>query len=221
VSRTPASLAWHPSFLSSLIQTQTTQTMQATNMFRTSLRRSLVNNARSNAKNFALKGRAPAGRAYSTPPPPPAGKSNTGLYVGLGLAVVAAGAGYYVFASSDPTAREVATALKSGAQSAKSYAHYTPKKEDYQEVYNKIAKVIDEAGEYDGKEPSFHFFRVPENTKSSQDGSYGPVLVRLAWHSSGTYDKETKTGGRCDGFLGTRTKLLIGHQQLRDNAIRA
>ncbi|KAH7339821.1 heme peroxidase [Rhizoctonia solani] len=30
---------------------------------------------------------------------------------------------------------------------------------------------------------------------SDTDGSYGPVLVRLAWHSSGTYDKDTKTGG--------------------------
>jgi cytochrome c peroxidase len=27
------------------------------------------------------------------------------------------------------------------------------------------------------------------------DGSYGPVLVRLAWHASGTYDKGTNTGG--------------------------
>ena len=27
------------------------------------------------------------------------------------------------------------------------------------------------------------------------DGSAGPVLVRLAWHSSGTYDHETDTGG--------------------------
>ncbi|KAH7233104.1 putative heme-binding peroxidase [Fusarium tricinctum] len=27
------------------------------------------------------------------------------------------------------------------------------------------------------------------------DGSVGPVLVRLAWHSSGTYDKATDTGG--------------------------
>ncbi|GAA5876845.1 hypothetical protein JCM8547_002406 [Rhodosporidiobolus lusitaniae] len=27
------------------------------------------------------------------------------------------------------------------------------------------------------------------------DGSIGPVLVRLAWHASGTYDLETNTGG--------------------------
>jgi cytochrome c peroxidase len=27
------------------------------------------------------------------------------------------------------------------------------------------------------------------------DGSYGPVLIRLAWHASGTYDKNKKTGG--------------------------
>lgn len=30
---------------------------------------------------------------------------------------------------------------------------------------------------------------------TSPIGSYGPVLVRLAWHCSGTYDKETRTGG--------------------------
>jgi len=27
------------------------------------------------------------------------------------------------------------------------------------------------------------------------DGSLGPVFVRLAWHASGTYDKKSKTGG--------------------------
>lgn len=34
-----------------------------------------------------------------------------------------------------------------------------------------------------------------EEKDEYDDGSYGPVLVRLAWHASGTFDKETGTGG--------------------------
>ncbi|KAM3457888.1 hypothetical protein MY5147_001340 [Beauveria neobassiana] len=51
-----------------------------------------------------------------------------------------------------------------------------PTKADYQAVYDEIASRLEEKDDYD-------------------DGSYGPVLVRLAWHASGTYDKETGTGG--------------------------
>lgn len=43
-------------------------------------------------------------------------------------------------------------------------------------MYDEIAARLEEKDDYD-------------------DGSYGPVLVRLAWHASGTYDKETGTGG--------------------------
>ncbi|RYO82119.1 hypothetical protein DL764_009655 [Monosporascus ibericus] len=53
---------------------------------------------------------------------------------------------------------------------------FNPTKEDYQKVYDEIASRLEENDDYD-------------------DGSYGPVLVRLAWHASGTYDKETGTGG--------------------------
>lgn len=63
----------------------------------------------------------------------------------------------------------------SGA-SAASTKVFNPTKEDYQKVYNEIAARLEEKDDYD-------------------DGSYGPVLVRLAWHASGTYDKETGTGG--------------------------
>ena len=56
--------------------------------------------------------------------------------------------------------------MKSGS-SGESRGLFTPKKEDYQQVYNAIAKLLEEKDDYD-------------------DGSYGPVIVRLAWHCSGT-----------------------------------
>jgi catalase (peroxidase I) len=49
-------------------------------------------------------------------------------------------------------------------------------KKDYAAVRAAIEKAIESNPDYD-------------------DGSYGPVLVRLAWHASGTYDKATDTGG--------------------------
>ncbi|KDR67543.1 hypothetical protein GALMADRAFT_1356136 [Galerina marginata CBS 339.88] len=114
-------------------------------------------------------------RKFSTPPPPPPASeakssSNTGLFVGIGVAVAGAVA-YYFYNTS-----EANNSIKSGLQVAKVKANFVPSKEDYIKVYNRIAEVIDDAGEYD-------------------DGSYGPVVFRLAWHSSGTYDKATNTGG--------------------------
>lgn len=50
-----------------------------------------------------------------------------------------------------------------------------PSKQDFAAVRADIAKLLHQP-EYD-------------------DGSAGPVLVRLAWHSSGTYDENTDTGG--------------------------
>jgi cytochrome c peroxidase len=48
---------------------------------------------------------------------------------------------------------------------------------DYGAVRKAIADAMDSNPDYDGL------------------GSYGPVLVRLAWHCAGTYDKATNTGG--------------------------
>ncbi|KAN0068429.1 hem peroxidase [Elaphomyces granulatus] len=90
------------------------------------------------------------------------GKSSNGILWGIALAA-AGGAGAYFY-------------LNGGEVKVKTPAPFVPTKEDYQKVYNEIARLLVEKDEYD-------------------DGSYGPVLVRLAWHASGTYDKDTGTGG--------------------------
>jgi cytochrome c peroxidase len=51
-----------------------------------------------------------------------------------------------------------------------------PPAEYFEKAVGDIAKLIGSAESYD-------------------DGSYGPLFVRLAWHASGTYDKNTNSGG--------------------------
>ena len=99
-------------------------------------------------------------RGYASAPPG-GNSSRTGLYITAGLAAVL-GAGGYFYLNNGGT-----DDLKKGS-SGESRGVFTPKKEDYQQVYNEIAKLLEEKDDYD-------------------DGSYGPVLVRLAWHCSGTY----------------------------------
>ncbi|KAH0541660.1 heme peroxidase [Glutinoglossum americanum] len=96
--------------------------------------------------------------------------SKTGAWVLLGLGA-AGGAVYYAYSNG-----LLDTANELTAASGKKGGIFTPTKEDYQKVYNEIAKTIEEKDDYD-------------------DGSYGPVILRLAWHASGTYDKGTGTGG--------------------------
>lgn len=50
-----------------------------------------------------------------------------------------------------------------------------------------------------------------ENEEHPYDlsGSYGPIFVRLAWHASGTYDKDSKTGGSNGATM--RFKEEAGH----------
>ncbi|KAL1920412.1 uncharacterized protein VTP21DRAFT_789 [Calcarisporiella thermophila] len=112
----------------------------------------------------------PAVRAYSTTPPEK--KSNTGLWVTAGL--IGAGAGYYFYSQQQgvttPSGAKDNFKPSQGPRSGED-----SKKVDYNAVYKAIADIL-ENDEYD-------------------DGSYGPVLVRLAWHAAGTYSKHDNSGG--------------------------
>ena len=87
-------------------------------------------------------------RGYSTEAPKEGG--NSALWLTLG-AVVAAGGGYwYYMQSTDAT-----TLGKSAKQAGKAAVGFTPKQGDYQQVYNKVADLLDEAGDYDGEWPTY------------------------------------------------------------------
>ncbi|KAF2399308.1 heme peroxidase [Trichodelitschia bisporula] len=100
-------------------------------------------------------------RGYASDAAPKSGSS--GLIWGLLGAAVLGGGGYYLATNDLGAAKKEA-------------GPFVPKYEDYEKVYNAVAKALEEHDEY-------------------EDGSYGPVLLRLAWHASGTYDAETGTGG--------------------------
>ncbi len=91
---------------------------------------------------------------------PSGSSSKTGLYFG-GAGLLAAGAGVYFYMNNGSIRN-----LKEGS-SKETPGIFTPKQDDYQQVYNAIAKQLEERDDWD-------------------DGSFGPVIVRLAWHSSGT-----------------------------------
>lgn len=86
--------------------------------------------------------------------------------------------------------------------------HVEAKKQplDYQKVYNAIAAIIEDEN-YD-------------------DGSYGPVFLRLAWHASGTYDQNAKNGGsnfatmRFKPEAGTEANAGLGIARERLNRVK-
>ena len=123
---------------------------------RAALRASTQRSASGAAPRPALR---QGGRRFNSTQTPQPGGSSSLLWLGGAAAV--GGAGYYFYTQA------------AGSPSAKVFK---PTQKDYQEVYNTIAKMLEEHDDY-------------------EDGSYGPVLLRLAWHASGTYDVETGTGG--------------------------
>lgn len=94
------------------------------------------------------------GYADSASPSPKSSGYST-IYWLLGLGAIGGG-GYYYY-SKNPELF--------GSKSEPKV--FKPSFEDYEKVYNAIAKRIEEHDEY-------------------EDGSYGPVVLRLAWHCSGT-----------------------------------
>jgi len=94
--------------------------------------------------------------------------SSTLLYGALALLVAGSGGFYLYNQNASATATSVAAAAEEKP--------FVPGPEDYQKVYDALAALLADKDEY-------------------EDGSYGPILIRLAWHASGTYDKETGTGG--------------------------
>ncbi|KAJ1972706.1 heme peroxidase [Dimargaris verticillata] len=139
--------------------------------------------ARGPARSTAHLGSARAAlaaRAYTSS----AGRTTTaaGLHPLLGVAVsgvIGFGLAYYIYAPQNRlvpyTDDEKVDDIKTVPEQKSSHAPW--KQVDYHQVYKDIAALMEEGAEgYD-------------------DGSYGPVLVRLAWHSSGTYSKHDKTGG--------------------------
>jgi cytochrome c peroxidase len=128
---------------------------------------SLARRATARTRAFRFNSTAAEGKTASPPPPPPKGGSS-GFGTFAALAIVA-GAGYYGYTQYYADGSASKESVKRGFA-------------DYQEVYNSIAKKIEDEDDYD-------------------DGSYAPVLLRLAWHSSGTFDVNKGDGGSGPGTM--------------------
>jgi cytochrome c peroxidase len=76
---------------------------------------------------------------------------------------------------------------------------------------------------YAASSSTVDFKAVADDIKNlvKEDPDKGPTLVRLAWHSSGTYDKMTKTGGSGEGTIRFKEELAHGgNAGLGDTAVK-
>ena len=84
--------------------------------------------------------------------------------------------------------------LSSGSSAASSYSYSTPYQSAPAPSY--AASTVNGSGggpvDYDAVRQEL---KLLMDNPSWDDGSLAPILIRLAWHSSGTYDKATNTGG--------------------------
>lgn len=127
------------------------------------------------ARNPVIKRRFASGP--EVPPPSPPRKASSPYFLG-GVVLAAAGAAYLFFGtdgSARDTAKELGSEARGIAAAAEGKLGLRHSQQDYQKVYDRIAESLEKEG-YD-------------------DGSLAPVLIRLAWHASGTYDVKDNTGG--------------------------
>ena len=68
-------------------------------------------------------------------------------------------------------------------------------------------------------EESFASLRSDVEALMKKDGDFGPTMVRLAWHSSGTYDKMSRTGGSGGGTIRFKEELAHGGNAGLDKAV--
>ncbi|KAF9353993.1 heme peroxidase [Mortierella sp. AD094] len=134
------------------------------------------------------------------PQHPSGARSNSGGMSSLVIAALAAGAGavgYHYYAQGSKLPQVLSTATSGGEEKQPL---------DYQKVYNAIAELLEDDN-YD-------------------DGSYAPVFLRLAWHASGTYDKNANNGGsslatmRFKPEAGTGANAGLGIARERLNRIK-
>jgi len=91
---------------------------------------------------------------------------------------------------------------------------------DYdQKEYENRPNKQDQAVTYNGVPPDFAAVRADIANMIGERADKGPTLVRLAWHSSGTYDKITKTGGSQKGTIRFKEELAHGANAGLDIAV--
>ena len=69
-------------------------------------------------------------------------------------------------------------------------------------------------------EASFAALRGDITKLMARDKDFGPTMVRLAWHSSGTYDRMTNTGGSGGGTIRFKEELAHGGNAGLDKAVK-
>lgn len=99
-------------------------------------------------------------------------------------------------------------------------AQYEMSDEDKTFQFNQKPAQTDIAVINTGNQPNYVNVRKDLAEMITAKPDKGPTFVRLAWHSSGTYDKMTKTGGSSKGTIRFKEELEHGSNKGLDIAIQ-